>query len=343
MNRSNPKFTFVSRRERPLTLDLERAITDFLYSKRIEKRAGKTLEAYEQTLVQFRKWFDNQPEKTIDTDVIRKYIHYLTFEKIRWDDHPTSPNAGVGLSARTVNNTIRNLNVFFNYLLKERIISYTPMEPINYQPEEKETFEVFVDEEVLRLLDAPNKRVYTGFRDYCMMLVLCDTGLRIGELTHLKISDVDLRMRHITVRAEIAKTNAARILPVSKRTAKELEKLISFMNVSDDDYLWLTQFGERYYADSFGKMLRKYGKKAGVTTARVSPHTFRHFFAVKFLRSGGDPIALARLLGHTSLEMTQVYVKYTRSDLREQHDKASPVANLIDGGNERKRGKMRFK
>jgi integrase/recombinase XerD len=342
-NSRSPKFTFVSKRDKPLNFDLVRSISEYIYVKRLEKRSPKTIEIYEQTLSQFRKWYENGAHKTITAEVLREYIHYLTFEKTRWDDHPTSPNGELGLSARSVNNVIRNLKVFFNQLVRERVISYSPLDGINYQKEDKDTFEVFTDEEVLRLFDAPNKRIFTGMRDACMMLVLADCGLRCGELTQLKLSDVDLKLRQVTVRAEIAKTNTTRVIPISKHTAKELEKLISFMNVNEDDYLWLTQFGERYYADSFGKMLKKYGKKAGITSARVSPHTWRHYFAVKFLRSGGDPIALARLLGHTSLNMTQVYVKYSKADLHEQHEKASPVANLMDNGNERKRGKTRFK
>jgi len=339
----NAKFTFVSKRDKPLVFDFERVQAEYLHNKKIEKRSKKTLATYKQTLDQFYKWYVKMEKAAITVEVIREYIHYLTFEKTRWDDHPTSPNGVVGLSARAVNNIIRNLKAFFNQLVKERIISYSPMDAINYQEEEKDTFEIFTDDEVLLLLAAPNRRIYTGLRDHCMILVLVDSGLRVGELTQLKISDVDFRLRQITVRAEIAKTNTTRIIPISMHTAKELEKLISYMNVEQDDYLWLTQFGERYYADSFSKMLKKYAKRAGVTTARVSPHTFRHYFAVKFLRSGGDPIALARLLGHTSLNMTQVYVKYSKTDLHEQHEKASPVANLIDSGNERKRGKTRFK
>ncbi|GAA4867643.1 tyrosine-type recombinase/integrase [Paenibacillus vulneris] len=343
-NSRNQKFTFINKTDRPLKFDLERAINEYLAVKRLEKRSIKTITTYEQTLRQFQTWYNESTEHdSITVDTMRAYIHFLTFEKRRWDDHPTSPDGEVGLSARSVNNLMRNLKVFFNQLVKDRKISYNPMDGLSYQTEDKDTFEVFTDEEVIRLLDAPNKRIYTGLRDHCMMLVLADTGLRCGELTHLKISDVDLKLRQITVRAEIAKTNTTRVIPISKFTAKALDKLISYMNVNEDDYLWLTQFGERYYADSFSKMLKKYGKKADITKARVSPHTWRHYFAVKFLRSGGDPIALARLLGHTSLNMTQVYVKYSRTDLHEQHDKASPVANLIDNGNERKRGKTRFK
>ncbi|WP_249267727.1 tyrosine-type recombinase/integrase [Paenibacillus odorifer] len=217
------------------------------------------------------------------------------------------------------------------------------MDSVSYQREEKGRFEVFSDEDVIRLLSAPNRKVYTGRRDYCMMLVLVDCGLRIKELTGLRVSDVDFKLRQIVVRAEIAKSNTTRVVPVSQRTLKELEKLISYMDVEGSDYLWLTQFGERYLGDTFGKMLKLYAKRVGVIGPRVSPHTFRHYFAVKFLRGSGDTIALSRILGHVSLDMTQVYVRFTGTDLQEQHDKASPVMQLIDSGNEKKRGKRVFK
>lgn len=342
MSRINPKFTFVSKRSRTVKFDLDTQIERFLQSKRLEKRSARTVSAYEQVLSQFRKWYALRPDAELSTELMREYISYLTFEKTRWDDHPTSPNGKVGLSARTVNNVLRNLKIFFNYLLKERVITHSPIDALNYQKEDKDTFEVFTDDDVLKLLSAPNKRVYTGLRDYCMMLVLCDGGLRIKELTSLKISDIDFKLRQITIRSEVSKTNTTRVIPISQRTVKELEKLIAYMNVEENDYLWLTQFGERYFGDTFAKMLKMYAKRVGVTGARVSPHTWRHYMAVKFLRGGGDPMALARILGHTSLSMTQVYVRYTGTDLREQHDKASPVMSLLDQGNEKKRGKLRY-
>lgn len=339
----NPKYTFINKGGKPLKVSLEKHIPQFLDSKRIERRSPKTISAYKQVLVQFAKWYEDGEHQEITTEVLREYITYLSFEKTQWDDHPTSPNGGKGLSARTINNVIRNMRIFFNYLIKERVITYSPMDAVNYQTEEKETFEVFTDEDVIKLLSAPNRQVYTGRRDYCMMLVLCDCGLRLKELTSLRVSDVDFKLRQIVIHAEVAKTNTTRVVPISQRTVKELNNLISFMDVSDDEPLWLTQFGERYYGDTFAKMLKLYAKRVGINGPRVSPHTFRHYFAVKFLRGGGDPMALARILGHTTLNMTQVYVKYTGTDLREQHDKASPVTSLIDEGNEKKRGKHRFK
>lgn len=339
----NAKFTFINRKKQVANFDFDAQVSNFLFSKKIEKRTEKTLLTYRQTLEAFRKWMIEREISEITPETMRDYIHYLTYEKRRWDDHPTSPVGEVGLSPRGVNNIIRILNIFFNYLVSERVITNSPMENIKYQPEDNDTFEVFTDDDVMRLLSAPNRRVYTGWRDYCMMLTLIDTGLRIKELTSMKVSDIDFKLRQIVVRAEVSKTKTARVVPVSNKTLKELERLIEYMNIEKDDYVWLTQFGERYYADTFAKMLKKYGKKAGIEDARVSPHTFRHYFAVKFLKSGGDPIALMRILGHTSLTMTERYVKYTKSDLSEQHEKASPVVNLIGHSNERKSGKKLFK
>jgi len=343
MARNQPKFAFISKREANINFDLDTQIIRFLDAKRIAKRSPKTISAYLQVLTQFKKWYEEKENPPITSDVIREYIGFLSFEKTRWDDHPTSPNSGVGLSARTVNNVIRNMKIFFNYLVNVRIILHNPMDSIEYQTEDKESFEAFTDEDVLRLLSAPNRRVYTGRRDYCMMLVLIDAGLRIKELTNLKKSDIDFKLRQITVRADTSKTRTLRIVPVSQKTIKELESLISYMDTGEDDYLWLTQFGERYYGDTFAKLLKLYAKRSGVSGPRVSPHTFRHYFAVKYLREGGDPMSLARILGHTSLNMTQVYVKYTGSDLQQQHDKASPVTHLVDKGNEKKRGSLKFK
>ncbi|MFD2672802.1 tyrosine-type recombinase/integrase [Marinicrinis sediminis] len=337
------KYGFISRKKNARTLDFDKYIPEFLMTKRLEKRSPKTISTYEQTLKQFKRFFDERSYSEMNADVMRDYIHYLTYEKKRWDDHPTSPIREDGLSARSVNNVIRIMKVFFNYLKNENLISSNPLKSVKYQKQEKDTFEIFTDEDVIKLLEVPNKKLYTGFRDVCMMLVLIDTGLRIKELTNLKASDIDFKMRQITVRSSVSKTNTARNVPISKRTCAELQKLIEMINVESDDYVWLTQFGERYFADTFAKMLKKYGKKAHISGARVSPHTFRHYFAIKFLREGGNPMTLARILGHTSLNMTQVYLKFTGSDLRDQHDIASPVTSLFDKGNIKKSGKIRFK
>ena len=325
------------------TADLPLHTAKFLYVKKTEKRSVETLKAYESTLGQFETWLRRNKRRVITPDNIRDYIHYLAYEKIRWDDHPTSPNGKVGLSSRSVNNLTRNMKVFFNHLVRERVIQESPLDNVNYQKEPQNTFALFTDEDVIQLMDAPNRKTYTGFRDRCLMIVLIDTGCRFGELSELKVSDIDFRLFQITFRAETTKTKTTRIVPITPATAKELKRLGDYIDAEPDDYLWMTQYGERYYADSFAKMLKIYAKRAGVTGARVSPHTFRHYFAVNFLLQGGEPIALMRILGHTTLSMTEKYVRYTADELQNHHEKASPVTKLYAMGIGKPRRKVRFK
>ena len=337
------KFTVKRRRGKVKTgADLEQLLEKFLDSRRLAKRSEKTLKTYRQSLGKFIEWLMKE-ERGLDPESVSDYIRYLSFEKERWDDHPTSPRGQVGLSPRTVNNTLRNIKVFTNYLYGEKLISQVPAASLRYQKEANDTFEVFSDDDVLRLLEAPSQRVYTGFRDYTMMLVLIDTGLRISELTGIKLSDIDFPSRQIYIRAENAKSSVGRLVPLSPKTAKELDKLNEMTGAGEDDFVFMTQFGERYFADTFAKMLKKYGKKAGLSGVRVSPHTFRNYMAIKYLKNGGDPFSLMRILGHTDMSMTSRYVKYTDIDISTFHDVASPVRSLLDNGNSRKRGQRKFK
>ncbi|MGA4719499.1 tyrosine-type recombinase/integrase [Fictibacillus nanhaiensis] len=339
------KYGFMKRKASDkLTLNFDECVTLFVAAKRLQKRSDRTINTYQQTYQAFSRWLTDKEYDYVDGNIAKEYIEYISFEKHRWDNHPTSPTGEKGLSSRAVNNIVRNLKVLFNFLVQERIITASPFETVRYQTEPRDTFEVFTDEDVLKLLDVPNRRTYTGNRDYVMMLVLMDTGLRIRELTSLKVKDIDFKIQQIVVRAENTKTYSMRVIPISDKCTKELRNLLEYMTLDDEEeYVWLTQFGERYMADTFSKMLKNYGKKAVVLNARVSPHTFRHYFAVKYLKSGGDTFSLMRILGHSDMSMTQRYVKYTNMDVHDRHNTASPVMNLLDKGNERKRGKVLFK
>lgn len=337
------KFAFKSRKKIHAGFNLQEAIDAFLAAKTVEKRSPKTLKTYRQTLGKFCEWYDGKDYAEPSTEAIRDYIQFLTFDKVKWDDHPTNHSDQVGVSPRSINNIIRVLRIFFNHLISIRVISVNPAAAVSYQKEADDTFSVYSDDDVLALLGAPNQKTFVGFRDYCMMLLLTDTGMRIGEMTSLRICDIDFTLRQVTLPAPITKTNRTRIVPITAKTASALSRLVDYINVEPTDYVFLTSFGERYMADTFAKMLKKYGKQAGIDGVRVSPHTFRHYFAVKYLRSGGDSFSLMRILGHTDIAMTQRYVKYALGDIAESHAKASPVAELLEKGVNKRRGTRMFK
>lgn len=328
---------------KPFSLD--ETIELFLDAKRLQRRSDRTIKTYERALKHYSGYCSNNGLNAGNDAAITAYIRYMTFEKTKWDDHPTNVSDIVGVSAGSVNNAIRVLRVFFNWAMTQKLIAHNPAKSTELQTEPDNGFELFTDDEISLLLKTPNQRTYTGFRDYVMMLVLIDTGLRIGELTSLKRGDFELKYRQVVVNAETTKSRKTRTIPISRTTTKILSELFDLIGIDDDDtdeFVFLTQFGNQYIGDNFAKMLKNYATRAGGLKARVSPHTFRHYFAVKFLRNGGDPFALMKILGHTDISMTQRYVQFASADIKEIHDKASPVEALINSRQKRK-GSVKFR
>lgn len=326
--------------------DLEKTTVLFLEDKQLQRRSEKTIKTYRGALNHYAKYCIDHELYGNEMDCVRQYIYYMTFEKVKWDDHPTNVSTTVGVSARSVNNAIRFIRVFYNWAVTKKYINHNPANDVGLQKEDKETFEIFTDDEIESLLNAPKRRTYTGRRDYIIMVLMIDTGLRVGEMTSLIRGDFDLHYRQINIRAEISKSKRARTVPISRTTANLLQDLFDYIDVTEDEpeeFVFLTQYAERYHADTFAKMLKKYAERAGMTiNARVSPHTFRHYFAIKFLRNGGNPFALMKILGHTDLTMTNKYVRYTDNHLVEAHDKVSPAESIINN-KQKIRGKVKFK
>ena len=88
------------------------------------------------------------------------------------------------------------------------------------------------------------------------------------------------------------------------------------------------RFGERLNESGLGQLVRSLGQIAGVKGVRCSPHTFRHTFAIEYLRAGGDPLSLMTLLGHTDLKMTNRYVAFATADVKRKHRQFSPVERM---------------
>lgn len=342
------KFEFKSRSNTELgrNFNYEQTVDLFIDDKRLQKRTDRTLKTYRQILDHFAKYCTENGYTGNEGDCVRDYVRWLSFEKTKWDDHPTSKSDIVGVSARSVNNSIRVLRVFYNWAISKKHIGVNPAQDVGTQTEDTDSFEVFTDAEIESILATPRRRTYTGLRDYVMMVLMMDSGLRVREMSELVRSDFDLRYRQIGMRAEITKSRRSRIVPISRTTADLLRELFEYIGLDDEDsdeFVFLTQYGERYYGDTFAKMLKKYANRSILPIkARVSPHTFRHYFAVKFLRNGGDPFALMKILGHTDISMTQKYVRYASADIQEVHDKASPAESIIAPSKKRK-GSVKFK
>lgn len=185
--------------------------------------------------------------------------------------------------------------------------------------------------EASSMVKPKNRKAYqykrpSAARDRALILLLLDTGIRPGELTRLKIGDLDLSSCDLQVKPHYKGKTRPRILPIGKGTSKALWKyLVTRPEAKPNDPLFVTDENKRMTRYTVGSLVARLGKRAQIYDA--NPYRFRHTFAIQYLRNGGDVFTLQRLLGHASLQMVKHYLSLADTDSREAHRRASPVDN----------------
>jgi integrase/recombinase XerD len=294
----------------------EQAVKSFLLYNRIRNLSDRSLGFYEYNLAYFKKVLAEQG--------LTMNLRTLTAKQVK--EHFIGYMLDNGLAGNTINGRIKSCKAFFAYLCTEGIISHPLADQINLVKAEKKMIQTFTKEQMLQLLDQPNRKTFTGFRDYAIMMVLLDTGMRVGELVGLTVDDVNFKEHEI--RIKLGKGRKARRVPIQKTCAQVLEKYIVERGEARTDALFVTIDNEPLKLRSVQENITEYGKQTNLTSVRVSPHTFRHTMAKFYILNGGDAFTLQRILGHTTLEMVKHYVELFSSDIREQHQKYSPVENM---------------
>lgn len=169
-----------------------------------------------------------------------------------------------------------------------------------------------------------------GRRNLAIILLLLDSGIRVSELVSIEVDDVNLAEGDIKIKR--AKGNRERIVPIGSLVQKSLWKYINCNRpkpvIDRVNALFLSDYGMPLLVSGIQQMLRRYGKRLGITGVRCSPHTFRHTFAKNYLLNGGDIFSLQKILGHSSLASVRVYLNLFASDIKKQHQRFSPVDNL---------------
>lgn len=224
---------------------------------------------------------------------------------------------------RTVSTALRKLSStrsFFVFLKKEGY--YTGSIPDIETPKKpKHLPNCLTEEEVDRLLDAPDLTSASGIRDKAMLETMYASGLRVSELLKLEKGQVNLTKGVITVFGKGAKE---RKVPLSDYAIDYIKKyLAEVRNKSENKgskYLFLNRKGEPISRIYFFKQVRKYSELAGIET-QVSPHTLRHSFATHLLNHGAQLRIVQGMLGHTNIATTQIYTHVSSDKLKSDYDK----------------------
>ncbi|MBI3909342.1 MAG: tyrosine-type recombinase/integrase [Armatimonadetes bacterium] len=279
------------------TNDLARCAPGWILDGEVRQLSKRTLEA-RRFLVDNLLWFLHQQEAaTCGAPEVRAFLAYLN----RGHEEPGgrwgNPRARRPVRPRTAQTYFTNLRTLFNFLVVEGYLEASPLETLRPPVARADQIQPFTQDEVAALLDAARLGRHRR-RDEALALFLLDTGAHASEVCSLRIRDLDFQGRGCTV---TGKGNKQRRLYFGARTMKALWAYLT-EEARDPEEPLFTADSCRYAGDGltrFGlrQTIVRLGRRAGITRARCSPHTFRHTFAVEFLRAGGNVFTLRELLG----------------------------------------------
>lgn len=225
----------------------------------------------------------------------------------------------LGIGARSLARILSGVRQFYQYLVVDGYIENNPTELVDSPRIPQHLPEVLSTAEVDILEQAIDLSKWEGHRNRAIIEVLFSCGLRVSELTHLKISNLHLDEEFIRV---IGKGSKERLVPISQRAIRELEFWFADRNVmnikpGEENYVFLNRRGHHLTRTMVLIMIKKYAQQAGIRKT-ISPHTLRHSFATALLEGGADLRSIQAMLGHESIVTTEIYTHLDTSSLRRQ-------------------------
>ena len=288
----------------------------FEYLKAERNRSDKTIESYRRSLKEFEEFFEGLNEgltwETVDASVVREWTI-----KMLDDNRLSATSVGLKLSA---------LRTFYRYLMMMGKVKQTPMTKVP-NPKKRKVLPVFVrEQEMERLLEIMAEgKSFPEVRDRLVILMLYMTGMRRAELLGLTDASVMLDERTIKV---TGKRDKQRLIPIGEELAarvREYQQLReqTFGDSTRGGQLFLNDKGAPLGIPTIERIVND--SLALVTNQKKrSPHVLRHTFATQMLNHGADLQSIQKLLGHASLETTQVYTHLSFEELKNEYQGAHP-------------------
>ncbi|MGL4848972.1 MAG: tyrosine-type recombinase/integrase [Clostridium sp.] len=324
-------------------LSFEDAINDFMIYCTNKDLTKKTMRSYESTLKLFAKYMEDDkniysPLK-VKTKDVKEYIEFTKdkgkysyvgdVESIKSNNPSARGDFGKPVSMWTVNNYLRNIKVFFNWLSEGEVIKENPTIQLRQYKHSRKPKAEISDFEFNRLIKSLDLSKFTEYRDYVILQLLMDTGMRIGETLSLNTEDILIDKKAIFILADIAKGRKDRYVFFSTIMQGILRKWLDYKErYYDTEYLFISSRGNKFNLMNFEKNLKQYCKKAKLDK-NITCHQIRNNFSKRFLLNGGDIFILSKILGHSSITVTeQAYLDLTTTDIRKNYYKFSPLENM---------------
>lgn len=273
-----------------------------------------TLESYRRDLEKYLAWLiTNRGRSSLQAGQaeLQAYLAYLVIEeKVR---------------ATTSSRTISSLKRFYRYLLRQGKINIDPTLHIDAPKLPRTLPKSLTEEDVDKLLNAPDVTSALGLRDRSMLELLYATGLRVSELTGLEVTQLSMTEGVVRV---MGKGSKERLVPVGEQALDWIRIYLKaarqeILSGKSGNKLFVTKRGGALTRQMFWYLIRKYAVLSNIIM-HISPHTLRHAFATHLLNHGADLRVVQLLLGHADISTTQIYTHVARERFKQLHAKHHP-------------------
>lgn len=289
------------------------AIQEFIDYLHNEKNTSQNTEvSYKRDLKKLEEFLTEQGverEEQISAALLNSYVLYL--ENSRF-------------APASVSRNVASVRAFFRFLYRKHVIEEDPSEQLKAPKVEKKMPEILSVSEVELLLQQPAAHTSKGMRDRAMLELLYATGMRVSELIHLKVEDVNLNLGYVTC----SDGERERIIPFGKICTDALREYLdkarnSLVGEQEVEELFTNCSGKPMSRQGFWKVLKAYAQQAGITRD-ITPHTLRHSFAAHLIQNGADIKSIQEMLGHSDISTTQMYLNLNVNKMRDVYMNAHP-------------------
>ena len=257
---------------------------------------------------------------------VDKLFRYLAVEQVdvldvKLEDleHFAAFISDLGIGPRSLARILSGVRQFYRFLVIDGYLEVDPTELLESPKQPDHLPEVLSTAEVDLLEQAIDLSKWEGHRNRAIIEVLFSCGLRVSELTNLKLSNLYIEEQYIRV---MGKGSKERLVPISPRALDELSYWFADRNVmkikpGEEDYVFLNRRGQHLTRTMILIMIKRYAVEAGIKKT-ISPHTLRHSFATSLIEGGADLRAIQAMLGHESIGTTEIYTHIDTSTLRQE-------------------------
>jgi integrase/recombinase XerD len=307
-------------------MTLQEAIRAYLQHLKTLGRSHYTIKNAHSALRGLLAFLEEQHLANIEelqSDVLEEYQQDLAFRVTA---------KGKLLALRTQGQKIMTVRSFTKFLKDKDYLLHDPGARIKLPRKPKRLPKVILStRDVKKLIDAPDTHTNRGYRNRIIIEILYDTAIRRSELAKIKVNDLDLNAGFIRIQG---KGDKDRVVPLSDRVCELVRNYLlavrpCFIRDNDDGYLLLNRWGQKMDPNGVWAVVKRCTYLASLRK-NVSTHTLRHTCATHMLRNGAPVRHLQEMLGHESLESTQLYTHVTINDLKEIHRKYHPSEQIAE-------------